>query len=222
MLLFHGSEEIIYKPEYGLGKQSNDYGRGFYCTENREIAAEWACKRDRDGFINCYDMDLKGLKICDLNDDKHNILNWLALLTCYRGYWQRKSIAEEAKDHLRKHYLIDISGFDIIRGYRADDSYFSFAQDFIMGTISLQKLSAAMRLGKLGEQIVLKSRKAFEHISFVSAEAASAELYYKKKKERDAAARRDYSSERPKASRVNEIYILDIMRGTVKDDELFL
>lgn len=35
--------------------------------------------------------------------------------------------------------------------------YFSFAQDFVAGVISLEKLSEAMRLGKLGEQIVLKS-----------------------------------------------------------------
>lgn len=42
--------------------------------------------------------------------------------------------------------------------------YFSFAQDFVAGVISLEKLSEAMRLGKLGEQIVLKSPKAFDQI----------------------------------------------------------
>ena len=99
-------------------------------------------------------------------------MNWLALLTKYRGYWQKKSIAEEAKNFLQTNYLVDISGFDVIRGYRADDSYFSFVQDFIMGTISLQKLSQAMKLGRLNDQIVLKSKKAFEHLSFVSYEAA--------------------------------------------------
>ena len=53
-------------------------------------------------------------------------------------------------------FLLDISEYDVIIGYRADDSYFSFAQDFVAGVISLQKLSEAMQLGKLGEQIVLK------------------------------------------------------------------
>ncbi len=220
MILFHGSEKIIYKPEYGLGTAANDYGRGFYCTENAEVAGEWACKRKTDGFINKYEFDIKGLKLCDLNDGNYNILNWLALLSCYRGYWQKKSIAEDAKDFLQANYLIDISGFDVIKGYRADDSYFSFAQDFIMGTISLQKLSTAMRLGKLGEQIVLKSKKAFKHISYVSSEIAEASVYYPKKYDRDLKARRDYAAERSKENRLNDVYIIDILRGVNIDDAL--
>ena len=42
-------------------------------------------------------------------------------------------------------------------GYRADDSYFSFASDFINGAISYRQLCNAMCLGKLGQQFVLKS-----------------------------------------------------------------
>ena len=220
MVVYHGSEKIIYTPEYGLGAAANDYGRGFYCTENTEVAGEWACKRNRDGFINIYELDPGGLKVCDMNDGKYNILNWLALLTCYRGYWQKKSIAEDAKDFLQEHYLIDISGFDVIKGYRADDSYFSFAQDFIMGTISLQKLSAAMKLGKLGEQIVLKSKKAFKHIKYVSYEIAEKDIYFPKKYDRDIKARREYSAERSKEDRINDIYIIDILRGVKIDDAL--
>ena len=36
MLLYHGSDHIIEKPEFGAGKKHNDYGRGFYCTQNIE------------------------------------------------------------------------------------------------------------------------------------------------------------------------------------------
>ena len=102
----------------------------------------------------------------NLNDSKYHILNWLAILADNRTYWQNGSIAEEAKKYIKEHFLIDITPYDIIVGYRADDSYFSFAQDFVSGVISLEKLSEAMRLGKLGEQIVLKSPKAFETIYF--------------------------------------------------------
>ena len=220
MIIYHGSEKIIRTPEYGFGNSSNDYGRGFYCTEDIEIAKEWACKKNTDGFANCYDLDINGLNVCDLNSDEYTILNWLALLTKYRGYWQRRSIAEDAKDYLQSEFLIDTDVFDIIIGYRADDSYFSFAQDFIMGTISLQKLSRAMKLGKLGEQIVLKSSRAFERISYNSNESAPASHYYPMKVRRDLAAREQYMDLRTNGSRLDEVYILDLMRGRVNIDDL--
>jgi hypothetical protein len=219
MTIYHGSENVITKPIFGVGNSQNDYGKGFYCTEDKELSKEWACKRNTDGFSNCYELNTDGLKICNLNDD-YNILNWLALLTKYRGYWQRKSIAEEAKFFLQENYLIDISEFDVIIGYRADDSYFSFVQDFIMGTISLQKLSMAMKLGDLNDQIVLKSQRAFEQLSFVSYEKAEAAKYYHEMVGRDKKARKAYLDLRPATSILDEVYILDIMRGDVSDDKL--
>lgn len=221
MVLYHGSENIIYNPVYGAGNAGNDYGKGFYCTEDKELSKEWACKRNADGFSNCYELETEGLSFCNLNED-YNILNWLALLTKYRGYWQRKSIAEEAKIFLQENYLVDISGFDVIKGYRADDSYFSFVQDFIMGTISLQKLSRAMRLGELNDQIVLKSKRAFDSIRFVSYEKAECNLYFNKMISRDKKARSQYQELRPSARLMDEIYILDIMRGGVPDEMLRL
>lgn len=220
MVIYHGSEKIIDKPLYGFGNSSNDYGKGFYCTANVELAKEWACKKGNNGFANIYNLNADGLKICNLNSDNYNILNWLALLTRYRSYWQEKSIAEQAKAFLWDNYLIDIEGFDIVIGYRADDSYFSFAQDFIMGTISLQKLSTAMRLGKLGEQIVLRSEKAFDRIEYVGNEIALSEEYYIKKCNRDAKARRDYHDTKHLNDYKDDIFILDIMRGKVTEDEL--
>lgn len=222
MLIYHGSENIIYTPTYGVGSAANDYGRGFYCTEHPELAKEWACKRNTDGFSNEYELETSGLSICNLNSDRYNILNWMALLTRYRGYWQKKSIAEDAKDFLQEKYLIDVSGFDVIIGYRADDSYFSFAQDFIMGTISIQKLSEAMKLGGLSEQIVLKSEKAFKCISFQGYEEARASIYFGQKERRDLSARRQYRELNAGVNRLDEVYILDIMRGNVNVDELRL
>ena len=221
MIIYHGSEKIITKPEYGTGNTANDYGQGFYCTESIEISKEWACKKNTDGFANRYDMNLEGLSVCNLNDDSYSILNWLALLTRYRGYWQKASIGEEAKLFLQENYLIDISGFDVIIGYRADDSYFSFAQDFIMGAISLQKLSVAMRLGKLGEQVVLKSSLAFEQIRYLDHEEAEAAVYYHLKTARDLEARRSYAQVK-RSFEADDIYILDIIRGRVSNDDLRL
>ena len=219
MLVYHGSDHIIEKPVYHGSKRTNDYGYGFYTTESIELAKEWACSDQRNGFANIYDFNPEGLSVLHLNSPEYSILNWLAILTKYRSYWQNGSIAEEAKNYLQKHFFVDPAPYDVIIGYRADDSYFTFAQDFVAGAISLKKLSEAMRLGKLGEQIVLKSEKAFEHIRFVGAEPADAETYYEKKALRDREARRAYRSTRQVSNALNELYMIDIMREGIQNGD---
>lgn len=218
-ILYHGSDHIIEQPEFGKGMKTNDYGRGFYCTENLELAKEWACAKQKDGYANIYELDMKGLEILNLNDHPYHILNWLALLAENRTYWQNGSIAQEAKQYIKEHFLIDISGYDILIGYRADDSYFSFAQDFVSGAISLQKLSEAMRLGKLGEQVVLKSRIAFEKIRYVGSEPVSAGEYYQRKMRREKEARREYRNTKKNLSYQDELFMIDIMREGMQNDD---
>lgn len=218
-ILYHGSEFLIEKPEFGKGARHNDYGRGFYCTENIELAREWACAKRKNGYVNIYELDMEGLKVLNLNDSKYHILNWLAILADNRTYWQNGSIAEEAKKYIKEHFLIDITPYDIIVGYRADDSYFSFAQDFVSGVISLEKLSEAMRLGKLGEQIVLKSPKAFETIYFQNYENVDAEIYYIKKAEREREARREYRRRKKESADIHELFMLDIMREGMENGD---
>lgn len=222
MKLYHGSENIIEKPVYVKGARYNDYGKGFYCTENIELAKEWACAKQKNGYANIYDLDLSELNVLNLNSASYNILNWLAILADNRTYWQNGSIAEPAKNYIKENFLPDISAYDVIIGYRADDSYFSFAQDFVSGVISLQKLAQAMRLGKLGEQIVLKSQKAFAQIQFAGYENADAEEYYIKKNEREREARRQYRRNKKEQADVNELFILDIMREEIKNGDACL
>ena len=136
-----------------------------------------------------------------------------------RSDWQNGSIAEEGKRYLKEHFLLDISEYDVIIGYRADDSYFSFAQDFVAGVISLQKLSEAMQLGKLGEQIVLKSPQAFEKIQYVKSEPVDMQAYYIKKIERERAARKEYRMSKRQKADLNELFILDIMREEMENDD---
>ena len=219
MIVYHGSSHIINTPVYNGSKRTNDYGYGFYTTEDKELAKEWACSDEQDGYANKYELDITGLTVLNLNSPEHNILNWLAILVRYRSYWQKGSIAEEAKEYLQKNFFIDPESFDVIIGYRADDSYFSFAQDFITGTISLSKLSEAMTLGKLGEQIVLKSKKSFEQISFIEAELADAAIYYDKKVSRNIEARRAYRSSKRTIDGINELFMLDIMREEIKNGD---
>lgn len=81
VILYHGSKDIIEKPIYHKGKKENDYGFGFYCTENNELAKEWACSNNEsNGFSNKYSVDITNLKILDLTDKRYSILNWIAIL----------------------------------------------------------------------------------------------------------------------------------------------
>ena len=75
--LLHGSDHIIEKPDLLLGKTNNDYGRGFYCTQELSMAMEWACKKNSDGFVNKYVLEQDSLNILNLLDGKYNILRSL-------------------------------------------------------------------------------------------------------------------------------------------------
>lgn len=220
MRIYHGSQKIIEKPIYGAGKPYNDYGQGFYCTESIEIAKEWAIEQDRDGFSNAYELDVEGLKILNLNDEQFCILHWLSILLENRYFDIRFSIAAEAKEYILDKFRVNYKTADIIRGYRADDSYFSFAQDFLNNAISYRQLSQAMHLGDLGEQIVLKSKKAFSRIKFTGFELAESEVWYPRKKERDDAARMEYFEGRNSKRQKDDVFISQIIDEEMRTDDL--
>lgn len=217
--LFHGSPSIIEKPQFGYGKVYNDYGLGFYCTDSLEMAKEWGVAQNRNGYANRYELDCEGLKILDLNGPSFNILHWLAVLLENREFDVPSGLALEAKEYILNTFRVDYQSQDAIIGYRADDSYFSFAQDFINGTISYQQLNNAMHLGKLGQQFVLKSKQAFDRIQFLGYEVAEHDEWYAKKMLRDRSARREYFSvERNKRQR-GDLYITQILDEEMKPDD---
>ena len=221
-ILYHGSSNIIEKPVFGYGKKYNDYGLGFYCTDSIEMAKEWGVGLKQDGYANCYELNCAGLAILDLNDSDYCILHWLAVLLKNREFESTSALAADAKEYLVNNFAVNYEEYDAIIGYRADDSYFSFAQDFINGTISFRQLNNAMHLGKLGQQFVLKSKKAFDSIKFTGYETAEYDTWYQKKMLRDKTARREYFDvERNKRQR-GDIYIMQIMDEEMKADDLRL
>lgn len=221
LTIYHGSDKKIERPEYKKGKKTNDYGIGFYCTQHYELACEWAAKsRDVQGWVNKYSIDTKELKILDLTDKKYSILNWLAILLENRTFTLTSPISIQAKDYILKYFKVDISGYDIIKGYRADDSYFSFAEDFLNNIISLQHLGNAMKLGKLGVQHVIISEKAFNKLHFESGEEVNQEIYYNKYCQRDLKAREDYSNSKIDLSiNSNELYVRNIIVEGIKNGD---
>ena len=217
--LFHGSPSIIEKPQFGYGKVYNDYGLWFYCTDSLEMAKEWGVAQNRNGYANRYELDCEGLKILDLNGPSFNILHWLAVLLENREFDVPSGLALEAKEYILNTFRVDYQSQDAIIGYRADDSYFSFAQDFINGTISYRQLNNAMHLGKLGQQFVLKSKQAFDRMQFLGYEVADHDEWYAKKMLRDRSARREYFSvERNKRQR-GDLYITQILDEEMKPDD---
>lgn len=218
LVLYHGSSEIIEKPVFGKGKAYNDYGRGFYCTEHIELAKEWACTEGTDGYANQYELETSGLSVLNLSSDDYTILNWLAILMLHRKGRLPAPIERQGREYLIRHFLPDFQSYDAIIGYRADDSYFSFARAFVANTISLKQLGHAMYLGKLGEQFVLKSLRAFETIQFIDYTVAENAVYYAKRKVRDDDARAAYIRELD-TDDINGIFMRDIIREEIKADD---
>lgn len=219
LTVYHGSPVIIEKPQFGVGSPNNDYGLGFYCTETLDLAKEWACSAETDGYANKYTLNMSGLSVLSLTGGDYHILNWLAVLLENRKFRIGGEVARQAKSYIFDNFSVDCASYDVIKGYRADDSYFSFASAFLNNTISLSQLERAMVLGKLGEQVVAVSQKAFDALTFEKAIAAPKEIYYPKKLARDTAAREDFQKEKGRGSILSETYILDIIRQGWKNDD---
>lgn len=220
MLLYHGSDHIIEKPEFGAGKKHNDYGRGFYCTQNLELAKEWAVSEDADGYVNKYSIYTSKLEVLDINSDKYTMMHWLGILLKNRIFTLTTPLEREAKQYILDNFNISLDGIDIVKGYRADDSYFSYARDFISGVISYEQLSKAMRLGKLGEQYCLISKKAFAALEYTGSEYANFKEWYPRKMLRDMYARKGYKDMEKEAYRRGELYISRIIDEEMKKDDL--
>lgn len=124
--------------------------------------------------------------------EKYCLLHWLAVLLENRQFETEYGLPSEAKTYLTTRFAVPYKEADAIIGYRADDSYFTFAQDFISGAISYSQLASAMRLGHLGDQYVLKSRRAFGRIRHVESRPALRSEWLERKNARDNAARQEY------------------------------
>lgn len=184
------------------------------------MAMEGACKQNTDGFVNKYSLELDSLKILNLLGGDYNILHWMALLLKNRTFRLSNEISIDARDYIIDNFSIDLTDYDVVIGYRADDSYFSFAESFVQNGLPLRTLNQALRLGKLGEQTVLVSEKAFEQLHFEEAELADKTIYYPKFITRDYNARETYRNEIRKGhSYKDDIFVLDILREEMKNND---
>lgn len=164
IILYHGSPNKNVVPKYGFGEEKHDYGKGFYLTESMELAKEWAvCRPDEiNGWVHKYELDITDLKILDFQ--QYNVLSWLAELMKHRDASDSKRYKILSKKFIEK-YGIDTSGYDVIKGWRADASYFYIAKEFVRDNIDIEILENLLSLGGLGIQFCIKTELAYSKLT---------------------------------------------------------
>lgn len=163
LILFHGTSEKIVVPTYGRGEKKHDYGQGFYLTESIDLAKEWAVCRpnEENGWVHKYQLDIAELKFLDFQDK--GVLSWLAELMKHRDAADSKRYRMLSKKFIEK-YGIDTKDYDVIRGWRANASYFYIAKEFVRDNIDIDILEELLSLGDLGIQYCIKSELAYSKL----------------------------------------------------------
>ncbi|MBR4607345.1 MAG: DUF3990 domain-containing protein [Lachnospiraceae bacterium] len=214
MIIYHGSSEIIKNPLFMGGDDYNDYGNGFYTTNEADLAREWSVRPNEDGYLNIYELNTKGLKFVDLNKSCYTALNWMALL-----YKNRQITGlERHKQRIEKfieNFLPDISEADVVIGYRADDRYFRFGKLFIRNDLPLKDLEDALLLGNLGQQIFLRSEKSFQpdRLKFLGYERVGSIDWYAAKERRENNANKAFEKIENRPRTKDAITIEDVLDG---------
>lgn len=191
LILFHGTPDKIVVPAYGKGDEKHDYGKGFYLTESLDLAKEWAVCRpnEKNGWVHKYQLAIDGLNILDFQEK--GVLAWLAELMKHRDAADSKRYRMLAKKFIEK-YGVDIKGYDVIRGWRANASYFYIAKEFVRDNIDMDILEELLSLGGLGIQYCIKSELAYAKLHEVDdgLMAVQYDEFNEKYNQRDIAARK--------------------------------
>ena len=191
LILFHGTPDKIVVPTYGRGEEKHDYGRGFYLTESLDLAKEWAVCRpsETNGWVHKYELDADNLKILDFQDK--GVLPWLAELMKHRDAADSKRYRVLAKRFIDK-YGVDTAEFDVIKGWRANASYFYIAREFVRDNIDMDILEELLSLGDLGIQYCIKSELAYSQLYEIEdgLQSVPYEEFNERYNQRDVTARR--------------------------------
>lgn len=160
LILFHGTPNRIVVPTFGKGEEKHDYGQGFYLSESIDLAKEWAVCRPNEekGWVHKYELETDGLRILDFQEK--GVLPWLAELMKHRDAADSKRYRMLAKKFIEK-YGIDTDSYDVIRGWRANASYFYIAKEFVRDNIDMDILEELLSLGGLGIQYCIKTELAY-------------------------------------------------------------
>ena len=191
-LVYHGSPQIVERPNLAKCRLHSDYGRAFYCTFDEDLAREWACEDVHSaGYLNTYAVDFDKLSILDLDDDPNGVLAWIAVLLANRRIDREWDTDSDIAKFVEL-FGVDLGEHDVVTGYRADDSYFSIARAFVSGTITDIQLAESLRLGELGRQAAFRTQTAIEALSFQSAQRVDPSVWGARRIRRDRKARQEF------------------------------
>ena len=191
IVLYHGTLDKVFTPIYGKGNEKHDYGKGFYLTESIDLAKEWAVCRpnEENGWVHKYELDCKDLKVLDFQ--KLSVLTWLAELMKHRDAADSKRYRMLAAKFIEK-YGVETEGYDVIKGWRANASYFYIAKEFVRDNIDIEILEELLSLGGLGIQYCIKSELAYSKLAEIEDGPISVDYseFNEKYNERDIIARK--------------------------------
>lgn len=157
MIIYHGSDHIVKTPQYMGGKADNDYGNGFYATEYEDRAKSWAVLsgNPKQSIVNVYKLNIEKLKV--LNLSTHGVLAWISEVVANRE--TNQEMAEVIGNRLVEMYRVNSDEYDIIQGYRADDSYTQVIEAFLLNQINVFEVEKLFYKGSLGNQIFMRGEK---------------------------------------------------------------
>ncbi|MCM1104475.1 MAG: DUF3990 domain-containing protein [bacterium] len=146
MILYHGSEIEIRKPDIYHSRKNLDFGSGFYTTPLRRQAEKWCEKfvrRGRTGVISCYVLDDNILETCRILQFDSYSEEWLDFITdCRMG--------------------TDTEAYDMILGGVANDKVFNTCELYFKHYIDKDAALDRLRYEKPNHQICFKKQEIIE------------------------------------------------------------
>lgn len=205
-LLFHGSKSEI-KGEISIskGRNNNDFGQGFYMGESYEQAISFISGFPESSvyYLDFNDKDLKCKKY--QVDQK-----WMLIIAYNRGALKKYENNVEIINLVK-----ESEDCDYIIAPIADNRMFQIIDMFIEGEITDEQCKHCLAATNLGNQYVIKSKKAAEQLKIVEKNyiSQSEKKHYLDKRNSDAKlgddkvkmARRKY---RRKGKYIDEIFDL--------------
>ena len=188
--VFHGSLSQEIAPEYGRGKSYHDYGNGFYTSADKALANEWAVSLSTGENGYCHAFSLDTTNLCCLSiDAAEDVLSWMAILMKHRPGTDTRRWDLIQQRFIDKYY-INVDAYDLVVGYRANDSYLAIAKQFARGEIGVGILARLLKLGSFGVQVCVKSRLAYTRLRYLELSEVDYEQYHAQFISRDEESRR--------------------------------
>lgn len=143
MTVYHGGYQPVKEPEIRIGRNTKDFGNGFYCTIIKEQAQRWA-KRYDTKIVSTYDVCL---------NPKLNILEF-------------KEMSEKWLDFIVACRSGKMHDYDIVIGAMADDQIYNFISDYMDGVITREQFWVLAKFKYPTHQIAFCSEETLKCLEY--------------------------------------------------------